>query len=106
MASLLRRPYEIILSEFEGTPRSQTPAGEGDVKHHRGYSDNRVTAAGHKIHVSLSSNPSHLELVDPVIEGIVRAKQQRLHDDDHRRVVPVLVHGELLEGPIQMMLDI
>src|SRR5207253_10563924 len=47
-----------------------------------------------KIHCSLSSNPSHLELVNPVIEGIVRAKQERLRDHDHSRVVPILIHGE------------
>jgi 2-oxoglutarate dehydrogenase E1 component len=94
LANIIHKPSEIILSEFEGTPRRQISAGEGDVKYHMGYSHNRVTAKGHKIHCSLSSNPSHLELVDPVIEGMVRAKQERLGDNDRGRVVPVLIHGE------------
>ena len=94
LAHIVHKPYEIILSEFVGTAPSQTPEGEGDVKYHLGYSDNRVTEAGHNIHCSLSSNPSHLELIDPVIEGMVRAKQERRGDRDHRRIAPLLVHGE------------
>ena len=53
-----------------------------------------MTAAGRKVHLSLSYNPSHLELVDPVIEGIVYAKQAYLRDGEGARVVPILVHGE------------
>jgi 2-oxoglutarate dehydrogenase E1 component len=94
LAHVMHKPYEVILGEFLDTAGPQTPEGEGDVKYHRGYSSNRVTAAGRKIHCSLSSNPSHLELVDPVIEGIVRAKQERRLDHERRRVVPVLMHGE------------
>ena len=93
LANVLRKPYEIILSEFEGTVPWQTSEGDGDVKYHLGYSNDR-TINGKAIHCSLSYNPSHLELVDPVIQGIVRAKQQRKRDDDHGRVVPILIHGE------------
>jgi 2-oxoglutarate dehydrogenase E1 component len=94
LAHVVHKPYEIILSEFLGAATPQTPEGDGDVKYHLGYSHDRVTARGHKIHCSLSYNPSHLELVDPVIEGIVRAKQERRGDGDHSQVVPVLIHGE------------
>lgn len=94
LAHVVHKPYEIIFSEFIKTPLSHTPEGEGDVKYHLGYSDNRVTAQGHKIHCSLSSNPSHLELINPVIEGIARAKQERRGDTEHSRVVPILIHGE------------
>lgn len=94
LAHLVHKPYEIILSEFLGAATPDMPEGEGDVKYHLGYSSNRTTAAGHKIHISLSNNPSHLELVNPVIEGIVRAKQERRGDKGHSRVVPILIHGE------------
>jgi 2-oxoglutarate dehydrogenase E1 component len=94
LAHIVEKPYEIILSEFAGTSSQQTAVAEGDVKYHRGYSHDRITATGKQIHVSLSSNPSHLELVDPVIEGIVRAKQERRGKRGHRVVVPLLIHGE------------
>src|SRR5262249_49908612 len=94
LANVVHKPYELILSEFAGTATPQTTDGDGDVKYHLGYSDNRVTQRGHKIHCSLSSNPSHLELINPVVEGIVRAKQERLSDHNRSRVVPLLLHGE------------
>ncbi|HEY2412566.1 MAG TPA: 2-oxoglutarate dehydrogenase E1 component [Pirellulaceae bacterium] len=94
LAHVVHKPYEIILSEFLGTAPPQTANAEGDVKHHLGYSTNRVTAQGKKIHCSLSANPSHLELIDPIIEGMVRAKQERCGDHQHVQVVPLLVHGD------------
>ncbi len=94
LAHVLNKPYEMILSEFLGTTAPQTAGAEGDVKHHLGYSNNRVTEQGREIHCSLSSNPSHLELIDPVIEGMVRAKQERYGDREHQQVVPLLIHGE------------
>ncbi|MDE2741379.1 MAG: 2-oxoglutarate dehydrogenase E1 component [Gemmatimonadota bacterium] len=94
LAHLLHKPYEEILAEFEGADRTDRDDDEGDVKYHKGYSHDHVTEEGRKVHLSLSFNPSHLELVDPVIEGIVYAKQAYLHDDEGERVVPVLIHGE------------
>jgi 2-oxoglutarate dehydrogenase E1 component len=94
LAHVLHKPYEIILGEFEGAVPPEKAEGDGDVKYHLGYSNNRVTALGRKIHCSLSSNPSHLELIDPVIQGIVRAKQEHLRDTRRERVVPILIHGE------------
>jgi 2-oxoglutarate dehydrogenase E1 component len=94
LAHILNKPYELILSEFEGTAFPQESEGDGDVKYHLGFSHDRVTAEGRNVHCSLSYNPSHLELVDPVIEGIVRAKQERLGDVEHSCVVPILIHGE------------
>lgn len=94
LAHLLHKPYEEILAEFEGTDRTDRDDDEGDVKYHKGYSCDHVTDAGRKVHLSLSFNPSHLELVDPVIEGIVYAKQAYLRDSAGARVVPVLIHGE------------
>ncbi|MDE2812070.1 MAG: thiamine pyrophosphate-dependent enzyme, partial [Gemmatimonadota bacterium] len=94
LAHLLHKPYEEILAEFEGADRTDRDDDEGDVKYHKGYSHDHVTDEGRKVHLSLSFNPSHLELVDPVIEGIVYAKQAYLHDAEGERVVPVLIHGE------------
>ena len=94
LANVLRKPYEMILSEFEGAQLSKEATGDGDVKYHLGYSRDHTTRAGHKVHLSLGANPSHLEAIDPVIEGIVRAKQTHLADLERRRVVPVLMHGD------------
>ena len=94
LANVIRKPYEMILSEFEGTLLAREATGDGDVKYHLGYSRDHVTRAGHKVHLSLSANPSHLEAVDPVIEGIVRAKQDHYGDRERERVVPVLLHGD------------
>ncbi|MFA6110452.1 MAG: 2-oxoglutarate dehydrogenase E1 component [Candidatus Latescibacterota bacterium] len=94
LAHLLHKPYEMILSEFEGALQAERADTEGDVKYHMGYSHDVVTESGRKVHLSLSSNPSHLELVDPVIEGTVYAKQSYLRDRERRRVVPLLIHGE------------
>src|SRR5438093_1795249 len=94
LANVLRKPYETILSEFEGTLLAKEATGDGDVKYHLGYSRDHTTRGGHRVHLSLSPNPSHLEAINPVIEGIVRAKQDHLDDRDRARVVPVLIHGD------------
>jgi 2-oxoglutarate dehydrogenase E1 component len=94
LAHTLRKPYEMIFSEFEGTLLPADIQGDGDVKYHLGYARNYTTRGGHKVHVSLCSNPSHLEIIDPVVEGIVRAKQSYLGDSQRTRVVPVLIHGD------------
>ena len=94
LANILRKPYEMILAEFEGTFLAKEATGDGDVKYHLGYSHDRLTRSGHKVHLSLSANPSHLEAINPVIEGIVRAKQSHLGDRERTRVVPVLMHGD------------
>ena len=94
LANVLRKPYEMIIAEFEGSLLAKEATGDGDVKYHLGYSRDHTTRAGHKVHLSLAANPSHLEAIDPVIEGMVRAKQQHLHDTEYARVVPVLMHGD------------
>tara|TARA_B100001250_G_scaffold411278_1_gene439578 strand:- start:7292 stop:10153 length:2862 start_codon:yes stop_codon:yes gene_type:complete len=94
LAHLLHKPYENILTEFEGAVDTGRDDSEGDVKYHQGYSYDHVCKGNRKIHLSMSYNPSHLELVDPVVEGIVYAKQSHLCDDEGTRVVPVLIHGE------------
>jgi len=94
LANIVRKPYEMILSEFEGSSLPDWVQGDGDVKYHQGYSRDHVSRGGNKVHVSLTPNPSHLEVVNPVVEGKVRAKQTLIGDRDHARVLPVLVHGD------------
>jgi 2-oxoglutarate dehydrogenase E1 component len=95
LAHVLEKPYELIFAEFEGAPLPDEVHGDGDVKYHLGFShDHRLTAAGRTIHVSLAPNPSHLEAVNPVVEGIVRAKQAYREDTARKTVAPVLLHGD------------
>ena len=94
LAHILRKPYELILAEFEGSYLPWDTHGDGDVKYHLGYSQDRVSRGGRTIHLSMSANPSHLEAVDSVVEGIVRAKQSHRGDHEGRRVLPVLLHGD------------
>ncbi|MFQ5667353.1 MAG: 2-oxoglutarate dehydrogenase E1 component [Candidatus Binatia bacterium] len=94
LANILRKPYEMIFAEFEGTFLPADIQGDGDVKYHLGYARDYVTRKQRRLHVSLCSNPSHLEAVDPVVEGIVRAKQRALRDTACTRVVPLLIHSD------------
>ncbi len=94
LGNILGRSLEALFSEFEDSPLLESPFGSGDVKYHKGYSADRVTRSGARIHLSLTSNPSHLEAVDPVVEGRTRAKQTRAGDLRGRTIAPVLVHGD------------
>jgi 2-oxoglutarate dehydrogenase E1 component len=94
LANILDKPYGLIFGEFEGNHLPETVGGDGDVKYHLGFSADHVTADKRTIHLTLSANPSHLEAVDPVVEGRMRAKQRRFKDRDRRLGVPVLIHGD------------
>ena len=94
LSNILGKSLESIFSEFEDSPLIDSPFGSGDVKYHKGFSNDRVTQSGATIHLSLTANPSHLEAVNPVVEGRVRAKQMRIGDVEGRAIVPVLVHGD------------
>jgi 2-oxoglutarate dehydrogenase E1 component len=85
---------ELIFSEFEGHSPIHFSQGEGDVKYHLGYSNDFKTLSGKKVHLLLASNPSHLEFVNPVIEGLVRAKQENLKDTQRKKVIPINIHGD------------
>ena len=85
---------ELIFTEFEGAYKADIVAGEGDVKYHMGFSADFVTRHGKTVHLSLASNPSHLEVVNPVVEGVARAKQQILGDTERSQVIPILIHGD------------
>jgi 2-oxoglutarate dehydrogenase E1 component len=96
LANIVGKPYEKIFSEFEGHLDPKSSHGSGDVKYHVGQIGKYTTPDGeHSISVSLTANPSHLEAVDPVLEGIVRAKQDRIDLKlEGYTVLPLLVHGD------------
>jgi 2-oxoglutarate dehydrogenase E1 component len=94
LANVVGKDLKQIFSEFEGAVDPSSTQGSGDVKYHLGANVVRKMESGREIAVSLSPNPSHLEAVDPVVEGIVRPKQDRLGDTERARVIPVLVHGD------------
>lgn len=79
-----------LFDEFEGKKLVNT---SGDVKYHQGFSSNVMTAGG-EVHIALSFNPSHLEIVSPVVEGSVRARQDRRNDSTGKTVVPISIHGD------------
>ncbi|MBI3246671.1 MAG: 2-oxoglutarate dehydrogenase E1 component [Deltaproteobacteria bacterium] len=93
LANTLGKSFEAIFSEFEGNVDPSFMMGSGDVKYHLGFSSDYRTSTGKLVHVSLTANPSHLEAVNPVVEGRVRAKQEREDDVERSRIVPLLIHG-------------
>ncbi|MBI4238048.1 MAG: 2-oxoglutarate dehydrogenase E1 component [Deltaproteobacteria bacterium] len=93
LTNVLGKPYEAVFAEFEGQgPEGELAIFDGDVKYHLGFSSDRTLASGRSMHLTLTPNPSHLEAVDPVVEGMVRAKQERQSDLD--AITPVLIHGD------------
>ena len=94
LANLIGKSMAQVFGEFEGVVDPEMAQGSGDVKYHLGASGVQRTSTGREIKVSLSPNPSHLEAVDPVVEGIVRAKQTFMGDEKREKVLPVLVHGD------------
>jgi 2-oxoglutarate dehydrogenase E1 component len=93
LANVVGKPLSQIFSEFEGHPDPDSTQGSGDVKYHLGATGVHRADVG-EIFVSVVPNPSHLEAVNPVVEGVVRAKQTRLGDTERARVIPVLLHGD------------
>lgn len=94
LANIIGKSMSAIFSEFEGYIDPVSAQGSGDVKYHLGASGDYRTFNNKKIKVSVASNPSHLEFVNPVVEGIVRAKQSRLKDLGKNHILPVLIHGD------------
>jgi 2-oxoglutarate dehydrogenase E1 component len=94
LANFMGKPYRAIFSEFSGgASHPEDVGGSGDVKYHLGTSSDREFD-DHHVHLSLTANPSHLEAVDPVCVGKVRAKQRQREDDDHTEVACLLLHGD------------
>ena len=93
LVNVLGKAPQELFSEFEGVYDPARVKGSGDVKYHMGFSADLRTPGGN-VHVVLAFNPSHLEIVDPVVEGSVRARQERRGDEDGAEILPVLIHGD------------
>ena len=94
LANVMGKPYSAILSEFQGGVAVNDVLGSGDVKYHLGTSTDRTLPDGRMVHLSLTANPSHLEAVNPVVMGKVRAKQRQKGDTERSKVMGVLLHGD------------
>jgi 2-oxoglutarate dehydrogenase E1 component len=94
LSNIMGKSLESMFSEFEDSPLIDSPFGSGDVKYHKGFTSDRTTRSGAQVHLSLTANPSHLEAVDPVVEGRARAKQTRIGDHEGETIAPVLMHGD------------
>lgn len=91
LVNILGKSPSELFDEFEG--KHSVTHGSGDVKYHQGFSSNWITGHG-DVHLALSFNPSHLEVVSPVVEGSVRARQDRRVDEEKYQVVPIIIHGD------------
>lgn len=94
LANILGKTYEQIFNEFEGNMNPEQSFGDGDVKYHLGFSSQVPGPNGKTIHLKLTPNPSHLESVDPVVEGFARAKADLLYHSDYDKILPILIHGD------------
>ena len=95
LANFLQKSYKVIFTEFTENYVPNLVGGDGDVKYHLGYRTIRKLASGTEIEIRLSANPSHLEAVDPIVEGTARARQRIRGDTEHRqKVLPLLIHGD------------
>jgi len=93
LTNIMNKPHAEVFAEFEGLEYEEEQSFDGDVKYHYGYSTDVKTANGNEVHLTLCPNPSHLEAVNPVVEGLTRAKiDHYLNSED--KIVPVLVHGD------------
>ena len=93
LANVLQKNYEEIFTEFEGAGHADA-VFEGDVKYHLGYSNTFKTLFGDQVTIGLAPNPSHLEAVNPVVEGMVRARIDQKFHGDETKVLPILIHGD------------
>lgn len=93
LVNILGKAPEDLFAEFEGRHANDNPSRSGDVKYHLGYSSDIKTPGG-LVHMALAFNPSHLEIVNPVVAGSAKARQIRRHDDQYDEVMPILIHGD------------
>ena len=93
LTNIMKKSYKDVFIEFEGRP-SEDAEFDGDVKYHMGYSSDQISDNGHKVHMSLTPNPSHLETVAPVAGGIIRSKIDNHHGGDHAKGCLVTLHGD------------
>ncbi len=93
LANIMGKTYEQIFNEFEGVAPDEG-MGDGDVKYHMGFASEIETPSGESVYLQLCPNPSHLEAVNPVVEGLVRSKGDRLYNGDRNKIIPILIHGD------------
>ena len=94
LTNILRKPFDVLFEQFSENYLPHTVAGDGDVKYHLGYESVLQTTSGKTVEVRLAANPSHLEIVNPVVEGKARARQRIRGDTERKRVCPFLIHGD------------
>ena len=94
LANIMGKTYAQIFKEFEATEDPGEIFGDGDVKYHLGFSSQVTTPSGKTVHLKLVPNPSHLESVNPIVEGFSRAKADALYGSDYDRILPILIHGD------------
>ena len=94
LGNFLGKSFEYILREFSENYIPDTIYGDGDVKYHLGFETKRKTLDDHLVELRLAANPSHLEAVDPVVQGIARARQRIRQDLERKKVLPILIHGD------------
>ncbi|MDC1336461.1 2-oxoglutarate dehydrogenase E1 component [Flavobacteriaceae bacterium] len=93
LTNIFGKPVEDIFNEFDGKDYEEK-AFDGDVKYHLGWTSNRETDSGLKVFMNIAPNPSHLEAVGPVVQGIARAKQEKYHPNNIENVLPIIIHGD------------
>ncbi|MDA9622962.1 2-oxoglutarate dehydrogenase E1 component [Flavobacteriaceae bacterium] len=93
LTNIFGKPVEDIFNEFDGKDYEEK-AFDGDVKYHLGWTSNRKTDSGLKVFMNIAPNPSHLEAVGPVVQGIARAKQEKYHPNNIENVLPIIIHGD------------
>lgn len=94
LANIMGKTYQQIFNEFEGTAVPDLSFGDGDVKYHLGFSSQVKSTGGKLMQLKLVPNPSHLESVDPVLEGFARAKADILYQSHYDKILPILIHGD------------
>lgn len=94
LVNTIGKTYADVFNEFEGNVVLDQIYGDGDVKYHLGFSSQTKTLTGKEVHLRLVPNPSHLESVDPVVEGYARAKADLLYQSDYDKILPILIHGD------------
>ncbi len=94
LANIMGKTYDEIFSEFEGTALPDQSFGDGDVKYHLGFASQVKAGNNNVVNLKLSPNPSHLEAVNPVVEGFARAKADILYGSDYDKILPILIHGD------------
>ncbi|WP_143305054.1 2-oxoglutarate dehydrogenase E1 component [Chitinophaga vietnamensis] len=94
LANILGKTYEQIFNEFEGLAVPDMTMGSGDVKYHLGFRSQVATPSGNQVNLQLMPNPSHLEVVDPIVIGFARSKADVIYNSDYDKILPILIHGD------------